>query len=147
MKAKLIFALTAIILVGCGAFRHVPPIRHVVRDTVNQTVYRHDTIRDIRHYHDTLIQRDSVFVEGQTVYREKLVMKLRTLHDTAIVHRIFRDTMYISKRDSVSVPVYVDRIQKVKYIPWHIRLLSGLGGLCCVAAIAWLLFLYLKRKS
>lgn len=132
---------------ACGVHR-LPPetVREVAQDTVYRTVIRRDTIRDIRHSRDTLIQRDSVFVKGETVYREKYIYKTSTVHDTAYVYRFLRDTMYVARRDSIPVPVYVDRVEKVKYTPGYMKTLAGIGGVCCIAALIWLLFLYLRRK-
>lgn len=135
------------LLAGCGVTRPgtvvVPDIK---RDTVYQVREIHDTLREVRAYRDTVIQRDSVFVKGETVYREKYIYKTRTAHDTVQVYHYLRDTLFIHQRDSVGVPVYIDRVEKVKYTPWFTRTMAGIGGVCCIAAILWLLFLFVKRK-
>jgi len=92
------------------------------------------------------VQRDSVYVEGQTVYKQKYIYKTRTAHDTVQVYRYLRDTLFIHQRDSVSVPVYIDREVKVRYTPAITKMLAWAGGLSIIAIILWLLFLYLKRK-
>ena len=80
------------------------------------------------------------------MYKEKYIYKTRTAHDTVQVYRYLRDTMYVHQRDSISVPVYIDRVEKVRYTPAFNKVLAWAGGLSILAAIMWLLFLYLKRK-
>ena len=118
----------ALLLAGCSVVRPGTgvPLPQIIRDTV--------------------IQRDSVYVEGQTVYKEKTIYKTRTAHDTVQVYRYLRDTLYVHRRDSISVPVYIDRVEKVKYTPWYKNALAATGGLCIIALLIWVLFLYLKRK-
>lgn len=141
-------ALLLIMAAGCSVIRPGVPVElpQIVHDTIYHTTVQRDTIREVRHFKDTVIQRDSVFVKGETVYREKYIYKTRTAHDTVQVYRYLRDTLFIHQRDSISVPVYIDRIEKVKYTPAFTKTLAWVGGLCCLAAILWLLFLLVKRK-
>lgn len=145
---NILFFCALLMLAGCSVLRRGVPVElpQIVRDTVYRTTVQHDTLRLVQHLRDTVIQRDSVYVEGQTVYREKTIYKTRTAHDTVQVYRYLRDTLYIHRRDSISVPVYIDREVKVRYTPWYKNTLAAVGGLCLIALILWLLFLYLKRK-
>ena len=122
------------------------PLPQIVHDTVYHNTVRVDTVREVKHFRDTVVQRDSVYVEGQTVYKERYIYKTRTAHDTVQVYRYLRDTMYVHRRDSISVPVYIDRVEKVRYVPGFTKVLAWAGGLSIIALILWLLFLYLKRK-
>lgn len=144
----LLCCVLLLIAAGCSVVRPGIPVElpQIVHDTVYRNTVTHDTLRQVQHFRDTVIQRDSVFVKGETVYREKYIYKTRTAHDTVAVYRYLRDTMYVHRRDSVSVPVYIDREVKVRYTPAFTKMLAWAGGLSIIAIILWLLFLYLKRK-
>ena len=148
MKRLSTLLCCALLLAACSVVRPGIPaeLPQIVHDTVYRNTVQHDTLRLVQHYRDTVIQRDSVYVEGQTVYKQKYIYKPRTAHDTVQVYRYLRDTMYVHRRDSISVPVYIDRVEKVKYTPWYKNVLAWTGGLCLIALLIWLLFLYLKRK-
>ena len=137
-----------LLLAACSVVQPGIPVElpQIVHDTVYRNTVQRDTLRLVQHYRDTVIQRDSVYVEGQTVYKQKYIYKTRTAHDTVQVYRYLRDTMYVHRRDSISVPVYIDRVEKVKYTPWYKNVLAWTGGLCLIALLIWLLFLYPKRK-
>ena len=53
------------------------------------------------------------------------------------------DTLIVVRTDSVTVekPVYIEKQMK-----WYDKGFIWVGRLCCLAAILWALFLYLKRK-
>lgn len=70
-------ALLLIAAAGCSVIRPGVPVElpQIVHDTVYHTTVQRDTIREVRHFKDTVIQRDSVFVKGETVYREKYIYK------------------------------------------------------------------------
>ena len=117
MKRLITLLCCALLLAACSVVRPGIPVElpQIVHDTVYRNTVQHDTLRLVQHYRDTVIQRDSVYVEGQTVYKQKYIYKTRTAHDTVQVYRYLRDTMYVHRRDSISVPVYIDRVEKVKY--------------------------------
>lgn len=148
MKRPITLLCCVLLLAACSVVRPGIPVElpQIVHDTVYRNTVTHDTLRLVQHYRDTVVQRDSVYVEGQTVYKEKYIYKTRTAHDTVQVYRYLRDTMYVHQRDSISVPVYIDRVEKVKYTPAFTKMLAWAGGLSIIAIILWLLFLYLKRK-
>lgn len=148
MKRLTAFLCCALLLVGCSVVRPGTgvPLPQIVHDTVYRNTVRVDTLRLVQHFRDTVITRDSVFIKGETVYKEKYIYKTRTAHDTVQVYRYLRDTLFIHQRDSISVPVYVDRVEKVKYTPAFTKVLAWAGGIGIIALILWLLFLYLKRK-
>ena len=150
MKRLTTFLCCALLLAvaGCSVVRPGIPVElpQIVHDTVYHNTVTHDTLRVVQHFRDTLVQRDSVYVEGQTVYKQKYIYKTRTAHDTVQVYRYLRDTLFVHQRDSISVPVYIDREVKVRYTPAITKMLAWAGGLSIIAIILWLLFLYLKRK-
>lgn len=148
MKQLLLTLCCALLLAGCSVLRPGIPVEvpQIVHDTVYHNTVQRDTIREVQHLRDTVVERDSVYVEGQIVYREKYIYKTRTAHDTVQVYRYLRDTLFVHQRDSIGVPVYIDRVQRVQYTPWWKNALAFVGGLCIIAGIIWLIFLYLRIK-
>ena len=101
----------------------------------------------------TTVQRDSIYLhdsiyvreKGDTVYkyveklRYKYVNSVDTLYRTIV--RVDTAYTYRTKLEVYEKPVYIDK--KVK---WYNKVGMWLGRICCLAAILWAIFLYLKRK-
>lgn len=149
MKRLIILFCFVLLLVSCRTVKHgtATELPQIVHDTVYHTSIRHDTLRVVQHYRDTIIQRDSVYADGQTVYKYKYIYKTRTAHDTVQVYRVLKDTVYVHRQDSVSIPVYVDREVKVKYTPWYKNAMAAFGCLFLITILFCLLILFVKRKS
>lgn len=126
MRRAVILLLAALLLSACSTIRYVP-VETVRSDTLIRIVARLDSI----------YVRDSIYVfqKGDTVtkYVEKWRYKYKTL----------TDTLYISKRDTVTVTVTEVREKPIK---WYNQGFIWLGRLCLIALILWAIFLYLKRK-
>lgn len=144
MKRLIILFCCALLLVSCRTLKHgtTTELPQIVHNIVYHTSVKHDTLRVVQHYRDTIIQRDSVYADGQTVYKYKYIYKTRTAHDTVQVYRTLKDTVYMHRRDSISIPVYVDREVKVKYTPWYKNAMAA-GG--CLFILFCLLILFVKR--
>ena len=96
---------------------------------------------------DSIYLRDSIYVreKGDTLYKyvEKIRYKYITRQDTITRYELKVDTVY---RDSGRVEVYERPVYVEKPVKWYNKGFIWLGRMCCIAAILWALFLYLKRK-
>ena len=96
---------------------------------------------------DSVYIRDSIYVweKGDTVtkYVERVRYQYKLQTDTLYKYRSLRDTVYMERCDSIRVekPVYIEKPRR-----WYETGLMWAGCLCCISAIMWTLFLYLKRK-
>ena len=101
----------------------------------------------------TAIQRDSIYLHdsiyvretGDTVYKyvEKLRYKYVNSVDTLYRTIVRVDTAYV-ERTKVEIrekPVYIE-----KQVKWYNKGFMWLGRICCLSAILWAIFLYIKRK-
>lgn len=136
---QLVFILLAFLLASCGATKRATYQEHTTTDYVN--TLRLDSL------FKAAIQRDSIYVhdKGDTVtkYVEKIRYQIKQRTDTLYRNILHRDTLYIERVDSVAVekPYYIE-----KPVKWYNQGFTWLGKLCCLAAILWALFMYLKRK-
>lgn len=107
---------------------------------------RTDTAALVRVRTDSVLLRDSVFVDrntyvrGDTVYRIVSKVQYKDRWRT----KVRTDTVYRSVRDTVreEVPVYVEKDSR-----WYDKGFMWIGRACCVVALLWAVFLYLKRKK
>lgn len=138
--------IAALLLAGCTGTRHAATYQ-TQQDSTYFSRQRLDSLFAAILRRDSIYQRDSIFVyrKGDTVtkYVERLRYKLEQRTDTLRINTLRVDTLYAVKADSirVEVPVYVE-----KRIKWYDKGFIWVGRLCCIAAILWALFLYLKRK-
>lgn len=123
----ILFGLLLCALLGsCKSVEYVPVIEHRI-DTVIQNTVRHDSI----------MVKDSIYVQqnGDTVRIEKW--------HTKYVEREVRDTVYISKTDSVPAPYPVEVIKEVpaELTMWELLKMKA-GGiaimLCIFAFLFWI---------
>ena len=101
----------------------------------------------IEHHTDTLIQtkivKDSVYLKDSTHVSEKNdTVKIEHWH-TEFLKKEVRDTVYISKTDSVPAPYPVEVIKEVPAeLNWWQRLKMRAGGLaillCLLAFLIWI---------
>lgn len=126
MRRAVILLLAALLLAACSTIRYVP-VETIRSDTLIRNEARLDSI----------YVRDSIYVyqKGDTV--TKYVEKWRYKYKTKT------DTLYIAKRDTVSVTVTEVREKPIK---WYNQGIIWVGRLCCIALILWAIFLYLRRK-
>ena len=142
----LLWILIALCLVSCAGPRYTSTTSAKQEsDYVNtlrlDSLFRSAMQRDSIYVHDSIYVRE----KGDTVtkYVEKVRYQYKTLTDTIYRNISQRDTVYIERTDSVVVekPCYIE-----KRLKWYESGFLWLGKMCCIAAILWALFLYLKRK-
>ena len=145
MKHLVIF-LVALILASCATQR---PATTEQRTTDTEYITRRylDSLFVASMKRDSVFMRDSIYVfqNGDTItqYVEKIRYRYQNRTDTLYRNIVARDTVFVERTDSVAVdrPVYIE-----KQLKWHQRGFIWLGRLCCIAALLWVLFLYLRRK-
>ena len=142
----LFLILAAILLASCASIRYASTYDES-RDSVRVSTRQLDSIFARLMQRDSVFIRDSIYVreKGDTVtkYVERVRYQYKVRTDTLYKYRTLRDTVYMEKRDSIRVekPVYIEKPRR-----WYETGLMWAGGLCCISAIMWALFLYLKRK-
>ena len=138
--------LAAILLASCASTRYASTYDES-RDSTRVSTRQLDSIFARLMQRDSIYIRDSIYVreKGDTVtkYVERVRYQYKVHTDTLYKYRTLRDTVYMERRDSIRVerPVYIEKPRR-----WYETGLMWAGGLCCIAAIMWALFLYLKRK-
>lgn len=138
-----IYILAALLLVSCTASRDV--IKH------NETIYkyqdRQDSIFRALLLRDSIYARDSIYVreKGDTVYQYVEKMRYQYIDRVDTIYRnVLRcDTVYINRTDTTTV---IKEVKVEKPVKWYNHGFVLVGRLCCIAAILWALFLYIKRK-
>lgn len=128
----LCMCLILFLCASCKTTKYVE-VPHVVRDSVFQKLFVHDSI----------MIRDSIFVshKGDTIREVRWKYEYRD--------RVIRDTINSTRVDTVGVPVtkIEYKTQEVeKPMVWYNKVFVFIGRLCCLAALAYLIFLYIKRK-
>lgn len=127
----LIILLAGFVLIGLGACRSV---RYIPVESV-----RHDSVVTILHHRDSIYQHDSVYI------KEKADTLLIERWHTRWRDRVSHDTMYISKTDTIRVPVPVERkLSKAErtYITigkWSVGAVAGM-------VLAAICFIFYRRR-
>lgn len=140
----LLWILTALLLMGCAASRKASTTEV---DNNYQYTERLDSIFITTVQRDSIYLHDSIYVreKGDTVYKyvEKLRYKYVNSVDTLYRTIVRVDTAYVdrAKLEVYEKPVYIE-----KEVKWYNKVCMWLGRICCLAAILWAIFLYLKRK-
>ena len=120
----LLCLLFCTLLAGCGTQRKTPVVERVMRDTVQVTNVKQDSVFI---YRDRTVDRshDTVYVNDRSV-----AYRYRRLTDTIRIHRV----------DSVPVVREVEVVREVRRTPWYVK------GLAAIGLVSILLFL-LRFKS
>ena len=120
----LLYLLFCTLLAGCGTQRKLPVVERVMRDTVQVTNVKQDSVFI---YRDRTVDRshDTVYINDRSV-----AYRYRRLTDTIRIHRV----------DSVPVVREVEVVREVRRTPWYVK------GLAAIGLVALLLFL-LRFKS
>ena len=127
----LIILLAGLVLIGLGACRSV---RYIPVESV-----RHDSVVTILHHRDSIYQHDSVYI------KEKADTLLIERWHTRWRDRVSHDTLYMSKTDTIRVPVPVERkLTKAErtYITigkWSVGVVTGL-------VLAAICFIFFRRR-
>ena len=121
----LLCLLFCTLLTGCGTQRKLPVVERVMRDTVQVTNVKQDSVFI---YRDRTVDRsrDTVYINDRSV-----AYRYRRLTDTIRIHRV----------DSVPVVREVEVVREVARTPWYAKLLSAIG------LLSLFLFLFKIRKS
>ena len=120
----LLCLLFCTLLAGCGTQRKLPVVERVMRDTVQVTNVKQDSVFI---YRDRTVDRshDTVYINDRSV---------------AYRYRLQRDTLRIHRVDSVPVVREVEVVREVARTPWYVK------GLAAIGLVSLLLFL-LRFKS
>ena len=127
----LIILLAGFVLIGLGACRSV---RYIPVESV-----RHDSVVTILHHRDSIYRQDSVYI------KEKADTLLIERWHTRWRDRVSHDTLYMSKTDTIRIPVPVERkLSKSErtYITigkWSVGAVAGL-------VLAAICFIFFRRR-
>ena len=143
---RLILALAAsLLLIGCATQKYTPTSQK--KDSTYVSKQYLDQLISSAFRHDSVYVHDSVFVKekGDTVtkYVEKVRYKYQIVHDTVHHTGTLHDTTFIEKRDTTTL---IEKVEVEKPIRWYDKGFIWFGRVCCIAALFWILFLYLKRR-
>lgn len=140
----LLWILAALLLTSCAATKRTTT---ETREREYNNTQRLDSLFKSTLSRDSIYIHDSIYVreKGDTLYKyvEKIRYKYITRQDTITRYTLKVDTVY---RDSGRVEVYERPVYVEKPVKWYNKGFIWLGRMCCIAAILWALFLYLKRK-
>lgn len=142
-----VFIISLVFLCGsCATYRHSEC--RVSRDSVYAQVHQKDSVYAKIIQHDSIYTHDSIYViqRGDTVtkYVERLKYKYSIARDTVRQINEVHDTLYINRSDSTEI---VKPVEVEKPLKPHTKLFIFAGKLCCLAAIVWAVFLYLRRRK
>lgn len=137
-----ILAFLACLLVSCKTTKEVQT--EYVDRYVHDSVYieRIDTLIKVQEHRDSVILRDSVFVNvwqsADTIYKVREVWKYRdrvsVKHDT--IHDVKIDVQYKERIDTVYIDKEVVKTEyKDKPLKWWQKLLRGLGIISIVICL------------
>ena len=127
----LIILLAGFVLIGMGACRSV---RYIPVESV-----RLDSVVTILHHRDSIYQHDSVYI------REKADTVLIERWHTRWRDRVSHDTLYMSKVDTVRVPVPVER-KLTKAERTYITIGKWSVGVVAGVVFAAICFIFFRRK-
>lgn len=121
----LLCLLFCTLLTGCGTQRKLPVVERVIRDTVQVTNVKQDSVFI---YRDRTVDRshDTVYINDRSV-----AYRYRRLTDTIRIHRV----------DSIPVVREVEVVREVRHTQWYVKLLSAIG------LLSLFIFLFKIRKS
>ena len=137
----LLWILAALLLTSCAATKRTTTEREYNSTQHLDSLFKSTLSRDSIYIHDSIYVRE----KGDTLYKyvEKIRYKYITRQDTITRYTLKVDTVY---RDSGRVEVNERPVYVEKPVKWYNKGFMWLGRICCIAAILWALFLYLKRK-
>lgn len=141
---KHLLCILALLLTSCVATKRTT--KETLEREYNSTQHL-DSLFTSTLSRDSIYIHDSIYVreKGDTLYKyvEKIRYKYMIRQDTITRYTLKVDTVY---RDSGRVEVHERPEYVEKPVKWYNKGFMWLGRMCCIAAILWALFLYLKRK-
>ncbi len=112
------------------------PVESVRTDSVRAVVVRIDSVRTT----------DSVYVRERTKNDTVIIEKLKYQYRDRM--QMVHDTVYINRRDSVSVPVPVTEYVEVEArLSWWQHLKMSIGGIALAFLAAWIVIWIIKRQK
>lgn len=146
----LIACIIISMLFGCRSTRYVP-VESVRTEFKDRVVAVHDTVRDSVRVSNDVYRHDSVLIrmKGDTVYVERwhTLLQSSSLQNRAERSKAAHDTLYVTRTDSVRVPVPVER----KLTKWEktkmdfgtvAMVISAMAIIAGIGVLAW----WLRRK-
>ena len=136
----------ALLMAGCATTKN--EAYRARRGSEHAAMHRHDSTMRTATLRDSVYFRDSISIvqKGDTVtkYVERTRYRLSARADTVFRYRLRTDTLVVVRSDSVVVyrPVHAGN-----RLRWYDKCFAYIGRLCCIAAILWAIFIYLKRKA
>lgn len=137
-------------LCGCRTTRYVP-VESVRTEYKDRVLTVHDTVRDSVRVSNDVYRHDSVLIrmKGDTVYVERwhTLLQSSSLQNRAERSKAAHDTLYVTRTDSVRVPVPVER----KLTKWEktkmdfgtvAMVISAMAIIAGIGVLAW----WLRRK-
>lgn len=137
-------------LFGCKTTRYVP-VESVRTEYKDRVVAVHDTVRDSVLMLNDVYRHDSVLIrmKGDTVYVERwhTLMLNSQLRNRAERSKAAHDTLYVTRTDSVRVPVPVERkLTKWERVKMHFGTVSMVIAAMAIIAGIVILAWWLRRK-
>lgn len=136
----------ALLMAGCATTKN--EAYRARRGSEYAAVNRQDSTLSAATLRDSVYFRDSISIvhKGDTVtkYVERTRYRLSARADTVFRYRLRTDTLVVVRSDSVVVhrPLHAG-----KRLRWYDNCFAYIGRLCCIAAILWAIFIYLRRKA
>lgn len=136
----------ALLMAGCATTKN--EAYRARRGSEHAAMHRQDSTMRTATLRDSVYFRDSISIvhKGDTVtkYVERTRYRLSARADTVFRYRLRTDTLVVVRSDSVVVhrPVHAG-----KRLRWYDNCFAYIGRLCCIAAILWAIFIYLRRKA
>ena len=136
----------ALLMAGCATTKN--EAYRARRGSEYAAVNRQDSTVSAATLRDSVYFRDSISIvhKGDTVtkYVERTRYRLSSRPDTVFRYRLRTDTLVVVRSDSVVVhrPLHAG-----KRLRWYDNCFAYIGRLCCIAAILWAIFIYLRRKA
>lgn len=136
----------ALLMAGCATTKN--EAYRARRGSEYAAVNRQDSTLSAATLRDSVYFRDSISIvhKGDTVtkYVERTRYRLSARADTVFRYRLRTDTLVVVRSDSVVVhrPLHAG-----KRLRWYDNCFAYISRLCCIAAILWAIFIYLRRKA
>ena len=146
VRKYFLYSVLVLLCSACAGQKYIPT---VVQNKDSSYVHnvRLDSLFRAIMAKDSIYQRDSVFVKekADTIYKyvERVTYQYKMRYDTIYRDVFSRDTMFLSRVDSISIerPVYIE-----KQIKWYNQGFMWIGRLCFFVLVGWCLGWILRKK-
>ena len=129
----ILFLLTTAVLTACGSLRSTTPqvVPQVSHDTIYLTNHHYDSVF-IDRTHTIYRARDTVRVDNQTIEHR---------------YRLLRDTIRLTRIDSIPVIREVEVVREVRHTPWYTRLFAWVGVVFIALLILKIVLRYIYERK